>query len=153
MKINISKKHYETIIKALETSSFIYGPMSDSVSKKYAKTNIAIEDVLEELLSYAKDFDFEKNIEEFDNKPVLKEEYYEKILDDISEYDDWQLCENLASKLAWRDFHDTFSKEEIEKMGAKNRGYFGVELYDFEKKYYDEFNKYEYDRVFVMESI
>ena len=110
-----------------------------------------IDDVLEELLSHAKSFDFESNVEKFENKPVLKEKYIEKILDVISEYDDWQLCENLASKLAWRDFHNIFSKEEIEKMGAKNGGYFGVELYDFEKKYYDEFNKYEYDRVFVVE--
>ena len=74
----------------------------------------------------------------------------EKILDVVSEYDDWQLCENLASKLARRDFLNTFSKKEIEIMGTKNGGYFGVELYDFEKKYYDEFNKFEYDRMYVV---
>lgn len=152
MKIQINIKQYKTIIKALETSSFIYGPMSDCVDKKYAKNNTEIETVLEDLLLYAKDFNFEDNVEEFDNKPVLNEKYCKKILDDISEYDDWQLCENLASKLAWRDFLNTFSKEEIEKIGSKNSGYFGVELYDFEKKYYDEFNTYEYNRMFIVKN-
>ena len=68
MEINISKKHYKVIIKALQTSSFIYGPMSDLVDKKYKKDNTDIDDVLEELLSHAKSFDFGKNIEEFDNE-------------------------------------------------------------------------------------
>ena len=42
--------------------------MSDLVDKKYKKDNTDIDDVLEELLSHAKSFDFGKNIEEFDNE-------------------------------------------------------------------------------------
>ena len=36
-------------------------------------------------------------------------------------------------------------------MSRKNDGYLGVPLYDFEKKYYDEFNENEYERLFIKE--
>ncbi|KKQ34864.1 MAG: hypothetical protein US50_C0034G0005 [Candidatus Nomurabacteria bacterium GW2011_GWB1_37_5] len=147
MKINITKKQYETIIKALEISSFIYGPMSDFVDDKFKKDADDMDSVQEELLLNAEEFDFDKNMEEGD----LKEEYYEKILNDLSEYDDYELFENLANKLGWRDFRKKYTQEEIDKMSEEHGDYLGVPMYEFEKKYYDEFNKNEYNRLYVKE--
>ena len=151
MKINISKIQYENIIKALEISSFVYGDLSDFVEKKYKKDVDTLENIQKDLLKYAKEFDFEKNTENFEGEVVLREEYYEKLLDDLFLYDDHQLFENLANKLGRRDFDRKFTEEEIEKMSEEHGGYLGVPLYDFEKKYYDEFNEYEYNRLYIKE--
>ncbi len=151
MKINISRTQYENIIKALEISSFVYGDLSDFVEEKY-KTDVDIlENVQKELLKYAKEFYFDKNTENFEGKIILREEYYEKLLDDLFLYDDHQLFENLADKLGWRDFEKKFTKEEIKKISEEHSGYLGVPLYDFEKKYYDEFNEHGYDRLYIKE--
>ncbi|MEK9175656.1 MAG: hypothetical protein AAB795_03660 [Patescibacteria group bacterium] len=151
MKININKTQYENIVKALEISSFVYGNLSDFVDEKYKKDVNTLENVQKDLLEHAKEFHFNKNTENFEGKIILREEYYEKLLDDLFLYDDHQLFENLANKLGWRDFKRKFTKEEIEKMSEKYNGYLGVPIYDFEKKYYDEFNKHEYDRLEVKE--
>src|SRR3989344_5230506 len=147
MKINISKIQYENIIKALEISSFVYGDLSDFVEEKYKKNVNTLENIQKDLLEYAKEFDFDKNTENFEGKVILREEYYSKLLDDLFLYDDHQLFENLSNKLGLRDFNRNFTKEEIEKISEEHDGYLGVPLYDFEKKYYDEFNEHEYDRL------
>jgi hypothetical protein len=51
------------------------------------------------------------------------------------------MYDRLANKLAWRDFHENHSEEEIKKMSKENGGYFGVALYDYEKKYWDELDE------------
>ncbi|MEI7709702.1 MAG: hypothetical protein WCI76_03230 [bacterium] len=151
MKINISKNQYENIIKALEISSFVYGNLSDFVDHKYKKRVDALESTQKDFLKFAKEFDFDKNTENFEGEVVLREEYYEQLLNDLLLYDEQQLFENLANKLGWRDFERKFTKEEIEKMSEERGGYLGVPLYDFEKKYYDEFNEHEYGRLEIKE--
>lgn len=150
MKINISKKQYEVLIKSLEMSSFIYGPMSDFVDDKFKKDAEEIEEVEKYLLEFAKDYDFEKNLSS-PKELYVSEEYYDKILDDLNLYDEQQLFENLASELGKRDFHAKYSKEEINEIIKKYGNYLGVPLYEFEKKYYDEFNENGYDRLFIKE--
>lgn len=54
----------------------------------------------------------------------------------IEEFD---VHDTLSNKLAWRDFRQDHSSEEINQMKKENGGYFGVSLYDYEKKYWDEF--------------
>ena len=150
MKINISKKQYEVLIKALEMSSFIYGPLSDMVDKKFKKDSDEIESLEKYFLTYAKDFHFEKNLCSPDELH-LDEDYYMKILDDLEQYDDRQLFDNLANELAKRDFRNKYSKKEIEALHKEHGDYLGVPMYDFEKKYYDEFNDKGYDRLFIKE--
>ncbi len=150
MKINITKKQYEIIVKSLEANSFIYGPMSDFVDDKYKKDTNEIEEVQKYLLQYAKDFDFEKNLCDCGAKdPHLDEDYYEKILDDLALYDEQQLFEGLAHELGKRDFHNKYSKEEADKLIEEHGGYLGVPVYEFDKKYYDEFNENGYERLFI----
>lgn len=57
----------------------------------------------------------------------------------------------LANELAWRDFKRKHSNEEITEMSKENGGYFGVPLYDYEKKYWDEFEKRGFERLEIRE--
>ena len=153
MKINISKKQYEIIIKALETSSFIFGPMSDFVDEKYKKDVDDIDKMEEYLLQFAKEFDFEKNLCESDPGSLhLNEDYYDKILDDLNLYDDQQLFEGLTHELGKRDFYNNYSKEEVLERLEKNGDYLGAPIYEFEKKYVDEINENGYSRFFIDKS-
>ena len=149
MKIDITAQQYKTLINALKVSSFIYGPMSDMVDAKYKKEVNKIEDIESQLLKHAKDFGMADSVEEFDGKLHVKETYYDKILDDLGEYDDWQTFENITNELAKRDFRADHSAAEIKEIAKKNRGYLGVEIYDYEEKYYNEFRKHGYDRLYI----
>lgn len=53
----------------------------------------------------------------------------------------------IFNKLAWRDFHEKFTLEEIEKMSKKHGGYLGIELHPFEEKYWREFEENDYTRL------
>ena len=149
MKIDITNQQYETIIKALDISNSIYGLMADMVDEKYKPISSKHEKVLEELLEYAKDCGFDKNTEKFERKNILKEKYNMETLDDLEEYEEWELFNKLSNKLGIRDFREKYSKEEIKKISREHDGYLGVPLYDFEKKYYDEFNDNEYNRLYI----
>jgi hypothetical protein len=149
MKINITNQQYETIIKALDISNSIYGLMTDMVDEKYKPISSKHEKVLEELLEYAKDYGFDKNTEKFKGKNILKEKYNMETLDDLEEYEELELFDKLSNKLGIRDFREKYSEEEIKKISKEHGGYLGVPLYDFEKKYYDEFNKNEYNRLYI----
>lgn len=39
----------------------------------------------------------------------------------------------LPKELAWRDFRSEHNREQMRKIAKKNHGYFGVELYPYEK--------------------
>ena len=81
MKISITKKQYEILMKSLEASSFIYGPLSDFVDDKYKKEAKEIDKMEDYLLEYAKDFDFENNLCKCKPGVIhLDESYYDKIL-------------------------------------------------------------------------
>jgi hypothetical protein len=82
---------------------------------------------------------------------LTKEQYEKIILPILDDYDEHELFNGLANKLAWRDFGREHSKSEITEMAKKNSGYFGVALYDYEKRYWDEFEKYDYDRLEVVQ--
>lgn len=149
MKINITKKQYETLLKTIAVSQFVYGALGDFVDEKYKKESTKLEELERHLASHAKDFGFEEITEEFEGERVIKMEgdWYHSIYEDIEEYDEYKLFQNLANKLGWRDFRRDHTKEEIDKMAEESGGYLGVPLYDYEKKYYDEFSEHDYSRL------
>lgn len=151
MKIEINKKQYEELIRGLNVSSFIYGTMSDFVDDKYKKDIKIIEEVEKEMLRYAKDFNFGKNIEKFEGENTLRERYLDRNLSDLNDYDEYITYENLARELGRRDFFNKHTKEEIKKMTKESNGYLGALTYDFDEKYYNEFNKYGYSRLYIKE--
>lgn len=151
MKINITKKQYEVLIQALETAGCVYGPMSDFVDDKYKKNTKEINEVTEHLLASAKDFDF-KHVDEINGSLCVEDTYSEKMLLDVFDYDEYTLHQNISKALAMRDFYETHGEEKVEKIRKERGGYLGVPLYDFEKKYWDEFEKFGYSRLRIVEN-
>ena len=80
----------------------------------------------------------------------MESKWYEETMEVTEIYDDYVCEDNLSTKLAWRDFHEDNSPAEIKTMATKKKtDYFGPELYRYEKKYWDEFEKHGFARLRV----
>ena len=154
MEISLTNKQYRDLIVLLSTGNSIYGSLGDLFPSSVFKGESERFESLEKyFLKFAKDFECEDMVEECDGHNCLDEEFYcEEIMAAVSIYDEAIAQDTLANKLAWRDFKLEHREEEIKKMAEKNQDYFGVELHQYEKRYYDEFEKNGYDRLCVDES-
>lgn len=121
-------------------------------NESYKEQSDKAEEMGNYLLTFAEDFECGDLIEEWKGKIILSDKASEEFNKIVDDYDEFILFDSLANKLAWRDFRKTYSEEEIEKMAEKNSGYFGVEIYDFEKKYWDEFDEYGLERLEIKEN-
>lgn len=144
MNLELNKEQYQNLIRALEVTGYVYGPLGDFISDDFKKQGGEIEDLENYLLSFAKDFDFGHNVDQFEGKNVVSEEYSEKILDDVFEYDDYVFWEELARQLAQRDLYKIYSQSELKDMNDKERI---TKQYELEEKYWKEFEKRGVDRV------
>lgn len=153
MKISITKEQYKELITAVSVADAIFGVLGDMMADTDYKKRSSEMDKLEEyFLKYAKDFYCEELIQEEDGKKILNDEVYENsIFPIIEDYEEFVVQDRLANKLAWRDFRKEHSEKELAEMAKENRGYFGVELYDYEKKYWDEFEEYEFERLRIQD--
>jgi len=153
MKIELTNKQYRDLITMSGIATGVFGILGDSLDgADYKKRSKKMDGVEEHLLSYAKKFDCEDLIENFEGKDLLNEEFYEeKISPILTDYEQFALYDGLAHELASRDFKRDHTAAEIKKMSKENGGYFGVEMYDYEKKYWDEFDKYDYDRLEILD--
>jgi len=142
MKINITKKQYQQLIKGLGISNGLLGLMGDALpDSDYKKQSNELQDLQDYVEGFAKEFDYET---------ATEEEFYPSVIMPILEdYDDYATHSKLSNDLAWRDFRQDHTEEEISAMSEKNNGYFGVVLHPYEKKYWDEFNQYNYDRLII----
>lgn len=149
MKINLTKKQYRQLIKAVSLANATLGILGD-VSKEsdYKTQSNELEELEKYFLQFARDFDHEEVLG--DSGGMDDDFYTSAIMPILDDYDEYTTQTTLANKLAWRDFRKDHSKEEIEKMSEENSGYFGVEIYDYEKKYWDEFENHEFDRLEVL---
>ena len=113
MNINLTKKQYEALTKAVYLGNWMAnaqrtGQKNDPHYKEY-------EDIADYIYSFAKDFGFPDNFEaglEFsdgEEEPPEASRLHE-------EYDEQNFWEVLPDKLGERDFFRTYSKEEREKM-------------------------------------
>ena len=143
--ILVGKGEYETLLKCAVIAKTIYALMGDFIEDKYKKEVHKIEELERSLSDLAKDFNLQDAFEE--NQLKLEGKFYNDLMDDFGEFEEWVLNDKLSNKLAWRDFERDYSKAERDAMAKKNGGYFGVALYDYEKKYWDEFEKYDYQRL------
>jgi hypothetical protein len=148
MKINITNKQYNNLLIMSGIANCVLGYIGDMLEEPdYVPQSKEMEGLQDYLVSFAKDFGYEGLTEDFEGKKVLADNTNDKLIwPIINDYDECILSDHLANKLAWRDFRKDHSDAEIKKMGGKT-GYSGVELYDYEKKYWDEFEKHNFDRL------
>lgn len=148
MKIEFTEEQYRKLIMMVNMANGVLGLLGDHIEdKKYKEISDRAEEVENYLLGFSKDFDCGDLVENWKGKIVLNDRASKKFQEIMDDYDDFILFDSLANKLAWRDFRKTYSEEEINKMVEKSGGYFGVEIYNFEKKYWDEFDVYGLDRL------
>lgn len=149
MKINITKEQYKELISMLAIANGIVGILGDVLPETdYKKRSDVMGKIENYFLQYAADYGYEGMAQEYDSEDVLDDEFYEnEILPIMKDYDDFTTRDNLSSELAWRDFRREHTPKELDEMAEKNSGYFGVEMYDYEKKYWDEFDENGYERL------
>ncbi|MBU0731865.1 hypothetical protein KKC88_03225 [Patescibacteria group bacterium] len=149
MKINITKKQYGNLMLISGIANSVLGNLSDMLpNSEYKNQAKEINDLEEYFLQYADDYDYGEFTRKNGKETVFNDEMNERcIMPIINEYDKCQFFSSLAAKLAWRDFKRDHTKKEIDEMAKINGGYFGVEIYDYEKKYWDEFEDHGFDRV------
>ncbi len=151
--ITLTGSEYETLLKAIVLAGSIYGITGDFCNNTYKKNSKDLEKLEHSILKQASNFGFGELCDTDDKDLVIKMEsgWYDKTMEVMSDYDDYVAEEMLSNKLAWRDFHADYSEAEIKFMLAKKKSdYFGVELYDYEKKYWDEFEKYGFERLRIV---
>lgn len=130
----------------------VVGILGDALpDTDYKRRSDKMEELEEYFLHYAKDFDEEKFTQDSDGKKIFNDEMYEKhIMPIMEDYDEHQTFDKLVNKLAWRDFKREHSESEMKKMAKENGGYFGVALYDYENKYWSEFELHGFERIEVV---
>jgi hypothetical protein len=148
--VTLDVQEIEKLLKAVTIASAMYGPLGDFVDAKYKKESKTFEK-LEALLCKQVSSAGLKEPPLEDDEGVLRlamqSSWYEGVWEDIHTYDDYILATELAYSLAWRDFTREHSEKELEVISEKNGGYFGVEMYPYEDKYWKEFDAYDFDRL------
>lgn len=146
MKTNIAltKKQYEALMNALQIAGSVYGIMGDMVDKKYKKQSGELDDLESHLLENAEELGLGAMIEVFQNKKVVDQEYLERAIDDLFEYDEYVFWDILPRKLAERDLVRALGKEKIRAMDTPE--YIRAE-YPLEDEYRNEFDKHGIERL------
>ena len=153
MKLELSNKDAKNLIRMIDFSESILGYMNDFIDEPQIATRSRLWSALSQVI-------FEKAHSEGLTDIVDKDEYgfhvnereFDASMKLQDEFEELTLHKKLANKLAWRDFYETYSEEEVEKMNVKNGGYFGAVLHSFEEKYWNEFEQYEYTRLRISDT-
>jgi hypothetical protein len=151
MQIDITPEQYKNLILMSGIATSVFGFLGDAnPDTEYKAQSLEMDELEKYLLQFADEFDCGEYTQDLDGEKVLDDELYEEIIMPILEdYEENELMSSLANKLAWRDFYADHSKSEIDAMAEQNGGYFGVQLYEYEKKYWDEFEKNDFDRLVI----
>lgn len=108
MKINITKKQYNAIIRSLELTGGMFGLMKDSfedtdLDSRYQEMT----ETQQALLPYHKDFWFEYGeIDKESDKYYLNDTYTREVYDELEEFGMYEFHEKLTFYLARRDIEE-----------------------------------------------
>ena len=147
MKINFTKKQFETLLKLAYMGNWVVNShrLFEGENKRMEK----YDDIEKYLLSFAKEFGLEKYVD-IDNEKMypsieLEEDETDELID---EYDNETFWEELIDRFARRDFVREYGEEEISKMDTMERI---KKDHPFLEKYQDEIYKYGIDRLEIVE--
>jgi hypothetical protein len=146
MKIDFTKKQYETLLKLVYLGNWMINAIrTDDRVKKY-------EEFEQHIFSFAEEFGLEKYIE-FDEEsgqffPTNELEFGTDIEKYRQEYDDNNFWEDLHYRLVERDFVRKYSRAAIEKMDYEER----IEKdHEFHEKYGKELEEHGIERLEIRE--
>jgi hypothetical protein len=149
MKINLSKKQYEILIRALDAGSSVYGILGDNVSEEYKKQSNEIEKLEEYLLGFAKEFGREDMTQEFHGKLIMSDGFSEELQETVDEYDNETFWQELEMRLGKRDFERTVTEAEKKEI-EDNNGWLPERIHGLYEKWGKEFEDYGIERLEVM---
>ncbi len=133
------------MIKAIEAGNFVYGIIGDEMRKKYKKQSIDIEDLISYLLKFADDFGFKNITDNIEGKLYLKDEFSDKIWEDVNEYNNSTFWDELITRLGKRDFFNTIKNEEREYIDKNN--WLPERIEECYDKWRKEFEKHDLDNL------
>jgi len=135
MKINLTKKQYETLVKLVYMGVYMVEVSSDPEENEYTEME-------EYISSLAKNFNLEHLVEYYEDEkryyPSLEIEDDEEIVGFIQNYNDDIFWEKLIYSLARCDFINEYREDKIEKMTDEESF---VKFQPFVHKYEKEFSK------------
>lgn len=138
MKVNITKKEYEALVKMVGIANWIISAYETEDQEDSLKPFNELE---QRIYSFAKDYGLDKDIV-LDRKLGMyfttKEYEEESVLKYIEQYEEEFFWEELISRLAERDFIREHGAEKINKMTLQERF---EKISKFEKKYGEEFEQ------------
>lgn len=140
----LTKAQYEVLINAFQIAGSVYGIMGDMVDEKYKKQSNELDELESYLLENAEELGLYALVDVFQGKKVVDEQYLNKAIDDLNEYEEYSFWDNLARKLANRDLLRKLGEEKFRTMD--NREYINAE-YPIEDEYHKEFEEHGLDRV------
>jgi hypothetical protein len=148
MKINFTKKQYESLIMMSQLSEWVLGILGDSIDSEkvnYKKLSLDNEELEKYILSFTKDFGMTDKIEHYEDDIFLNEDESEKYQEIIEEYDDYVFWNELENRLARRDFYQTMTK--LEKKESEEADWLPDRFRDIEERYRKEFEENGIDRL------
>ena len=129
MKINFTKKQYDTLLELVHLGNGITSFNDDTA-------NDSVE-IVQYLLSFAKDFDDEGVLyDPQDQMFDLTVEREQEIQRSIDEYEDMVFWDKLVYYMARRDFKTEMVEQPLEEEAAFQR------LIEIEEKYHEYFEKH-----------
>ena len=114
------------------------------VDKKYKKQSDKLDALEDHLLENAGELGFGAMVDIFQNKKVVDQEYLEKAIDDLGEFEEYSFWDTLPLKLAGRDLVRTLGEEKVRAMDALE--YVHAE-YPIEDEYRNEFDEHGIERL------
>jgi len=117
MKVFLTKKQYNTILKCIAVWDWVYWIMWDMVDEKYKKDSDEIDELQNYLLWFYKDFWVDKKfIEVFEKKNYFSDEYMEKIIEDMDNYWEMEFWDKLSKRLAILELEKEYWEENLEEL-------------------------------------
>jgi hypothetical protein len=146
MKINFTKKEYETLVEMLEIANWII----DSDEETDKVEDGSYEALSQKLLSYAKDFGFDEYVtydKEVGKYFTTADFEQNRTMKHIEVYDDYTFWHELSYRLAIRDLLKEYSEEKLRQMENYERYKLITGL---EEKYNDEFENVGIDNLEIV---
>lgn len=148
MKINLTKKQYECLIKAIEAGSSVYGILGDTVADYYKPQSIEIENLQDYFLNFAHDFGMENITEEFQGNLITSNDYSEQMEEAMDDYNNETFWNELQVRLGKRDFSRTMTALE-EKEIKENGGWLPDRIHGIYDEWEKEFEEHGIERLEV----
>lgn len=138
MKIDLTKKQYECLIKALEAGSSVYGILGDDVSEEHKPQSEEIQELRDYFLSIAHEFKMDHITEKFMGKLIMNEEYGEILDEVIEDYNNNVFWHELETRLGKRDFERTITEAEKRQI-EENNGWYPDRIHEIYENWGKEF--------------